>query len=175
MKSKSVRANNSPFMNTTLSKDIMTRSRLKNKFQSNPTTENKSNYNRQRNYCVNLNKTIKKAYYSNLNIKDINDNKKFWDVIKPCFSDKNTSKKKIVLIDENIIITDEEKIAKTMNDYFSEGGGANMHENDNDIIKTSEVNDIIAKFENHPSIIKIKENVTHATKFSFSIFHFLMK
>ena len=64
-----------------------------------------------------------KAYYSNLNIKDINDNKKFWDVIKPCFSEKNTSKKKIVLIDENIIITDDEKIAKTMNDYFSAGGG----------------------------------------------------
>ena len=45
-----------------------------------------------------------------------------------------------------------------------------MHENDNDSIKTSEVNDITAKFENHPSIIKIKENVTHTTKFSFSIY-----
>ena len=56
MKSKSVRANNSPFMNKMLSKAIMTRSRLKNKFQNNPTNENKSNYNRQRNYCVNLNK-----------------------------------------------------------------------------------------------------------------------
>ena len=59
-----------------------------------------------------------------------------------------------------------------MNDYFSEGrggGGGDMHENDNDIINTSEVNDNIAKFENHPSIIKIKENVTHTTKFSFSI------
>ena len=50
MKSKSVRANNSPFMNKTLSKAIMTRSRLKNKFQNNSTNENKSNYNRQRNY-----------------------------------------------------------------------------------------------------------------------------
>ena len=121
MKSKSVRANNSPFMNKTLSK-AMTRSRLKNKFQNNPTNENKSNYNRQHN-CVNLNKKIKKAYYSNLNIKDIND-KKFWDVIKHCFSDKNTSKKKIVLIDENIT---DDKIAKTMNDYFSGGGGGDKY------------------------------------------------
>ena len=47
MKSKSVRASNSPFMNKTLNKAIMTRSRLKNKFQNNPTNENKSNYNRQ--------------------------------------------------------------------------------------------------------------------------------
>ena len=34
-----MKSNNSPFMNKTLSKDIMTRSRLKNKFLKNPTED----------------------------------------------------------------------------------------------------------------------------------------
>ena len=36
IKTKNVRANNAPFMNKTLSKAIMTRSRIKNKFHNNP-------------------------------------------------------------------------------------------------------------------------------------------
>ena len=68
MKEKLIRANNSPFMNKTMSKAIMTTSRLKNKFLKNPTEENKINYNKQRNYCVNLLRKIKKNYYANLDI-----------------------------------------------------------------------------------------------------------
>ena len=60
MKTKYVRANNSPFMNKILSKAIMTRSRLRNKFLKNPTEINKINYSKQRNYCVNLLRREKK-------------------------------------------------------------------------------------------------------------------
>ena len=89
MKERLVRANNSPFMNKKLTKAIMTRSRLKNKFSKNPNEVNKSIYNKQRNYCVNLLRKVKKNYYANLNLKCITDNKKFWNTVKPFFSDKS--------------------------------------------------------------------------------------
>ena len=49
MKKKYVRGNNAPFMCKTLSKAIMTRSRLRNKFLKTPNEINKTNYNKHRN------------------------------------------------------------------------------------------------------------------------------
>ena len=54
LKQRLARANNSPFMNKTLSKAVMTRSRLRNKFNKNPSTENKLAFTRYRNYCTGL-------------------------------------------------------------------------------------------------------------------------
>ena len=54
----------------------MTRSRLRNKFLRCISDENKKAYNEQRNCCVKLVRSAKKAYYSNLSIKDVNGNKK---------------------------------------------------------------------------------------------------
>ena len=54
MKVKIVRANSAPFMNKILSKAVMSRSRLHNKYTSMPTEENERNYKEYLNYCVNL-------------------------------------------------------------------------------------------------------------------------
>ena len=62
IRKKYVRANNAPYMNKTLSKAIMTRSRVRNKFLKNPNNKNRGIYNKQRNYCVNLLRKRKKAY-----------------------------------------------------------------------------------------------------------------
>ena len=62
IKSKYVRANNAPFMNRTLSKAIMTRSRLKNKYNKSPNKTNAIKYKKQRNYCVNLIRKVKREY-----------------------------------------------------------------------------------------------------------------
>ena len=87
MKLKYVRANNAPFMNKILSKAIMKRSRLRNKFLTNPNVNNKRIYNKHRNYCVNLLRKEKKKYYYNIDLKLLTDNKLFWKTIKPFFSD----------------------------------------------------------------------------------------
>ena len=89
IKERYIRANNSPFMNKTLSKAVMTRSRLRNKFTKNPIPENKYNYTKYRNYCTGLFRKIKKSYYNNLDVKLIMDNRKFWKAVKPLFSLKN--------------------------------------------------------------------------------------
>ena len=106
MKDKFVRANNAPFMSKILSKAIMTRSRLKNKFHKNPDNDNKVKYKKQRNYCVNLVKKEKKKYYDKLNINNITSNKTFWNTMKPFFSDKCKSNNKITLIEGDTIISD---------------------------------------------------------------------
>ena len=60
IKEKHVRANNAPFMNRALSKAIMTRSRLRNRYLKMPNDINKMNYKRYRNFCVRLFKKEKK-------------------------------------------------------------------------------------------------------------------
>ena len=97
MKTKYIRANNSPFMNKELSKVIMVRSRLRNKSIKLKTIESRQAYNKQRNFCVILLRQVKKDFYENLNPALISDNKKFWKQVKPFFSDKTPSNSNIML------------------------------------------------------------------------------
>ena len=83
-----------PFMNKTLSKGIMKRTKLRNKFLKESTDESKKRYTIQRNYCVSLLKKTKKNYYHSLDEKDVSDNKTFWKTVKPFLSDKIVSKSK---------------------------------------------------------------------------------
>ena len=85
MRGKYVRANNAPFVSKALSKAIMTRSRLRNKYLKNPNNPNKLEYNKQRNYCVNLLRKEKKKYYNNLDVKLITDNKHFGKLLNLSF------------------------------------------------------------------------------------------
>ena len=86
-KQKYARGNHMPFMNKALSKEIMTRTRLRNKFLKDRSEENKKKYSKQRNYCVSLLRKSKSNYFGNLNDKNINDNKTFWKTVKPFLLD----------------------------------------------------------------------------------------
>ena len=80
LKSKYLRSNNSPFMNKNISKAIMDRTRLRNKFLKIRSIECKLAYNKQRNYCVSLIRHTKREYYNNLDHKYVIDNKTFWKI-----------------------------------------------------------------------------------------------
>ena len=54
LKQRHIRANQAPFMNKKISKEIMKRSRLKNAFLKSKTEIDRLEYNRQRNLCVSL-------------------------------------------------------------------------------------------------------------------------
>ena len=109
-KKKYVRGNQSSFMNKTLSKAIMLRTNLRNKFFKNRSNENKTNYLKQRNRCVSLLRKTKREYYSNLDKKKICDNK----IIKPMLSNE-----RITLIENDEIIKTEKGTAKVLNAFFS--------------------------------------------------------
>ena len=62
LKKNYVRGNRSPFMNKSLSKAIMVRTRLRNIFLKNRSEENKINFNKQRNLCATLLGKSKREY-----------------------------------------------------------------------------------------------------------------
>ena len=163
MKEKYVRANNEPFMKKTLSKAIMNRSRLRNRFIKNPNATNQYNYKRQRNNMVNLLRREKKKYYENLDPHKNLDTKNFWKTVKPLFSDKNNMNGRITLIDQDDIISDDAKMAEIMNNFFTiivenldiQGYNCNYRGDRN----LDQISSIIDKFKDHPSILNIKERI----------------
>ena len=74
LKQKYARGNHMPFMNSALSKEMMTRARLRNNFLKDRSEENKTKYSKQRSYCVSLLRKSKSKYLGNLNKKKSEQN-----------------------------------------------------------------------------------------------------
>ena len=55
-------------------------------------------------------------YFQNLNPADICDNKKFWKIVKPYFSEKSTSTENITLVENNKIVNNDTNIAEIFNE-----------------------------------------------------------
>ena len=89
-----VRSNHKPLMTNEISKAIMTRTRLRNRFLKNRSTRNRDLFRKQRNLCVSLLRKPKKDYFSNLNEKQTTDNKRFWETVKPFLLNKVQSSEK---------------------------------------------------------------------------------
>ena len=128
-----LRFNNSAFMNKKLRKEIMKRPKLKTSFNNNRNHENGCKYHgckyhgckyhgckyeTQRNYCVNLLGKSKKQHFSNISVSDVTDNKSFWKSVKPYFSNKGSNSNKITLVENDVIITNDRVISKTMNKFL---------------------------------------------------------
>ena len=136
----------------------MIRSRIRNRFLKNRSDENRRLFQKQRNKCVSLLRKAKKEYFSSLNINKVVDNKSFWKIVEPFLSKKTIPSEKITLIDDDELLTDEQKVANTLNDFFSsivtslnlpESKNANpLSDNmDHPTLKA------IIKWRNHPSVL----------------------
>ena len=155
-------------MNKQLRKEIMTRTRLLNKLRKFNCPENQLAYKRQRNYCVKLLKRSKIDFYNNLNVKKVTDNKHFWKTIKPNFTDKVFKDERIVLVEDDQVITADTDLAEIFKDHF-ENIVESLHiecpcKIDFD---REPVANAIKNFSQHPSILKIKENTNVSACFSF--------
>ena len=116
-------------------------------------------YNKQRNKCVSLLRKTKKAYYSNLNVKDVVDNKKFWKTIKSFFSDKSNNFENISLIENGKLLTDDFENAETFKKYLKNlVPNLDLQVPNNLLCQTpkngDEVLAAISKYQNH-SIIQV--------------------
>ena len=162
-KKKYIRGNNKPFMTKAFSRAVMQRTRLRNKFLKNPSEENKLLSNKQRNFCVSLLRKEKKEYFSKINEKDISDNRKFWQTVKPFISDKIKSKESIILVNNNNIESNEFDVAKTFNEFFSnivinlEIPEYQCEDNLHIRLSSNPVLHAIMKYRNHPSINTIRQ------------------
>ena len=164
IKKKYARGNQMPFMTKNLSKAIVTRSRLRNKYLKHKTEENRLPYTQQRNKCVSLLRKTKINYYENLDEKDITDNKKFWKAVKPLLSDKSINGDKIHLSENGELINSESKTVEVLNEFFSnivknlkipeyENLNPNFEKGKDPVFKA------IWKYKNHPSKIKKTQNL----------------
>ena len=171
-KKKYVRGNQWPFMNKTLSKAIMLRTKLRNKFLKNRSNENKKNYVKQRNHCVSLLRKTKREYYSNLNEKNICDSKTFWKTVKPILSKKIKSNERITLIENDEIIKSEKGTGEVLNTFFSNiVQNLDIQQNNVDDPICENINDpllkAIVRYRNHASIVAIKKFCNSKSHFSF--------
>ena len=89
------RANQAPYMNKKLSKEIMKRSRLRNKFLNSKSDLDRKRYNKQRNYVVNLLRKEEKEFYGNLNTTVLTENRTLWKTGKPFLAQKSKKVSKI--------------------------------------------------------------------------------
>ena len=79
-------------MNKVLSMAFMARAKLKNMYLKNPNPMSKSSYTKQKNFCTNLLKREKRKYYNDLDTRIFENNKTFWERVKPLFSEKTKIK-----------------------------------------------------------------------------------
>ena len=131
IKQRYVRANQAPFINKTINKEIMKRSWLRNKFLNTKRDIDRKAYNKQHNLCVSLIRQEKKNFFKNINTHDITNNKTFWKTVKPLFTDKIQTKSKITLIEKKVVsgvgqeqivsekvISEDQAVAEVFNKFF---------------------------------------------------------
>ena len=172
LKTKKLRSNTKPFANQTLRKAISTRSKLKNIANKTGLDSDLEKYKKQRNYVVSLNRKTQRKFFKDLNPNKIQTSKSFFQTFKPYFSNKYTYSEKLLLIENDEIITDDKDIATLFNKYFANITGTL------DIIEwptttqtqTTLIDPILNKIDryiDHPSIKTINTHYCSVEKFSF--------
>ena len=171
-KERTIRGNNQPHVNKTLRKAIMKRSKLKRTAQLSNSIQDIKIYKKQRNFVVALNRKTKQTFFSNLDSNRASTSKSFWKTCKPLFSSKlcNTEER-IVLLEQNEILSDELAIANCFNNYFVNITNTlpiikwGQHF-DNPVIDP--VEHAVLKYSTHPSVLKIKSLNYGELNFEFS-------
>ena len=119
-------------------------------------------------------KKKKKEYFSNLNEKDIIDNKTFWQTVKPFLSKKLKSREKINLVEQEELVSSEYDVAQRFNQLFSntvKNLDIPKHVVEDTLylnLKNHPTLKAVLKFRDHPSIITIKRFRYQAVPFHFS-------
>ena len=160
-KAKHARGNQMPFMTKDLSKNILKRSRLRNKYLKNNNEENRNLYTKQRNYCVSLLRKSKKADYENLDEGKVSDNKLFWRIVKASLPEKFNARERISLSENGETVKTEKGTAEVSNNFFG-----NIVKNLNisqysdfdpsvENVKNASLKAIL-KYKKHPSILVIR-------------------
>ena len=96
----------------------MRRSALRNRFFKNKTAEALASFKKQKNFTNKLVKKERKEYFRDLDLNNYTDNKKFWNTVKPLFSQVKGGSQRITLVENEEVITDDKEIAETFSTFF---------------------------------------------------------
>ena len=170
LKTKVIRGNHKSFITKNLRKTITKRSALKKRANVSNNPEIIKLYKKQRNDVVNLSRKVKKEYFQK-HMPHGASSKNFWKLCKQLFSNKtNNFDDKIILVEKGEVVSKNEKIATHFNNYFNDiTEGLNIKKwSISDKLSDDPLVNAIRKYENHPSIIKIKSPVETTQLFDFN-------
>ena len=158
IKSSKVRGNTKPHINNNLRKEIMKRSKLKNKANKSDKIEDKKK----------LNKKLKKAYFKE-KLPKRKDVKDFWNFCKPYFTNNGVcNDKKVILVEKEEVLRKDSKISDRFNNYSviitDELGIYNWGDIPKHCLDSTKK---IKYFNNHPSIKTIKDKFRNSFNFKF--------
>ena len=159
-KQRTIRGNNKQHCHKNLRKAMMTRSTLKNKSNKSGKTEDFEKYKKQRNLVFKINRKAKFDFYRSIEPRSIANDKTVWKAVKPMFSNRNPMGEKIVLIEDEVIISDDAMIAECFNSHFvnitdSLGLDPIFKQAPNCIELDEKVEVGLMKYTNHPSMKNI--------------------
>ena len=120
---------------------------------------------------VKLNKKHTKEYFENLNVTT--NSNSFWDKCKPYFSNKQAKgDSNVMLIEKDEILLKNKKIADVLNSYFdsvTDSLDLFFWSSQTDNKNIDALQNILKRFHNHQSSIKIRQLVNNQAKFSFQL------
>ena len=176
LKKRHLKGNHVPFMTKEYSKAIMTKSRLRHKYNKTRTSGNWNAYEKQRNLCTSLSRKNIKRHFENLTFEDQSGNRSFWKAIKPYLPNNGkVSNDNFILYENSELISDEKDVAEVLNDFYINIVEQTTGETHVSFSAKSESNSgsddiqiITDRYENHPSILRIKEQMNDInTNFEF--------
>ena len=155
-----------------LRKSIIKRSELKNKYLKNKSYQNMKFYKKQKKLLQwKLYEKERKKFSSKIGTRKITDSKTFWKIITPFISSKAPSLSRTTLIENETIISDDQKVGETLSKFFVKAVGkldTKEFKNISNIDGLSDLVEIaIKKYENHTSINVITEKFNFTVRFEF--------
>ncbi|MDP6888359.1 MAG: hypothetical protein QGG68_09375 [SAR324 cluster bacterium] len=168
IKTKKVRGNDKPFMTRELSRAILDRSRIINRYNKFKSRDNYVKKQQSMRKCRFLQQKAKKEYFDKTITENNMTNKKYWKLMRPFLSDKGSRYgTKITLKEQGgVLVSDEQQIAEIFNDQYvnivEKTTGVPPVNVQNDGLDVENImvtiNKIVEKYKNHPSIKAIQEN-----------------
>ena len=119
LKRKMIKGNQGPFMTKQLSKAVVNRSKLRNRYIKWPSRENFLDYKKAKNTCSNLSKFSQRSYFNKVTSKGFVNNKAFWNTVKPFLTNQGflTNENKTIKHKDKIVI-DNSKLTNLFNNHY---------------------------------------------------------
>ena len=106
-------------MTNELSKAIMNKSKIRNKYQKWPSRENFLAFKEAKKFCNKLTKSVKKAYFHKVIGKGFVNNKAFWNTVKSLLTNKGfLTNETIAIENKGKIVPDKSKLVNLVNSHY---------------------------------------------------------
>lgn len=167
LKTRTLKSDPVPFMNTALRKTIHRRNQYRNRYWKNKSQENWEMYRKFRNKVNSLRRTSERRFFLEKSLSGTNS-ADFWRSFKPYLNKKSLSSNNIILKENDSVINKPTDVCNVFKDYYCKLAD-DIGQPDNFEIDVNELSvlDAINSHSHHPSILKIKSLFPDLNHFNF--------